>query len=223
MLITLPNLLTAEQCETILKEIEPLEWKAGQADDKEYTAAIKHNQELNTKDPVAAKHLLTINQAIVTNKELSTRTFPLQMLAPRFNRYDVGQTYKKHTDAAYMGTPPVRTDMSITVFLSDPDSYEGGELEMEYSSGECRSIKGQAGTLICYPTDVTHCVAPVTKGSRIAAITWIRSAIQDFHKRGILSTVRDCTLRERASNGMETKQYVDLMGVQQNLLRMWAN
>ncbi len=223
MIITLPNVLTAEQCETILTDIEPLEWSEGQSDDLVYKAEIKHNQELDAKDPIAAAHLVTINQAIVTKQELLAKTFPRQILSPRFNRYDVGQTYKKHVDGAYMGKPPVRTDLSITVFLSDPDSYEGGELVMEYSTGESRFVKEPAGTLVCYPTDIVHYVAPVTKGTRIAVVTWIRSHIQDPHKRSILSTVQDCVFRERASNGMEAKQYVDLMGVQQNLLRMWSS
>ena len=221
MLITIPELLSNEQVDEIVSSIELLSWGQGHSTDEAYRNEVKHNQELeNEKDGLDQSN--TIYQALTASHELILKTIPDKMKGPMFNKYTEGGTYRRHIDAAFMGNPAARTDLSVTIFLSDPDTYEGGELVMEHPSGEEKRIKGPKGSLICYATDVIHYVAPVTQGTRFAAITWIQSKIQDTHKRNIATTVHTLALQARRDTGMAKGQYAELMGVYQNLLRMWS-
>ena len=120
-----------------------------------------------------------------------------------------------------MGAPEIRSDMSVTIFLSDPGEYDGGELTLEYPSGEVRRVKEAKGTLVCYPSGVLHYVTPVTRGTRHAAVTWLHSFIRTPQQRDLLASVVTLSERMREQEGL-SENYMELVSIQNNLLRMWS-
>ena len=120
-----------------------------------------------------------------------------------------------------MGSPEIRTDFSITIFLNSPADYDGGELTLEYSTGEVRKVKERKGTLVCYPSGVLHYVTPVTRGARYAAITWLQSFIRTAQQRDLLASLVGLSNRLKAKEGL-SDTYTELISIQNNLLRMWS-
>ncbi len=150
---------------------------------------------------------------------------PLKVLPPLFNRYSGEQSYGRHIDGAIRpiaGTPHrVRTDLSATLFLSAPESYDGGELVIQDAFGE-RSVKLAAGDLVLYPGTSVHRVAPITRGVRLAAFFWIQSMVRDATQRSILFEL-DGAIQRLAKDVPQHAALVDLAGVYHNLLRAWAD
>lgn len=221
-MVIIPHLLPEAFVDQLVSDISGLPWHAGDTTDNDYAASVKKNQELKEHDsPVVEKYAKLVLEAILTNTELRSKAFPHIGKIPQFNKYSEGGTYLKHSDSAFMGTPEMRTDLSVTVFLSDPSEYEGGELTLEYSSGETRKIKEKKGTLVCYPSGVLHYVTPVTRGARLAAITWIQSFIRSPQQRDLLTSLVTLSNRIKAAEGI-TDTYTELVSIQSNLLRMWS-
>jgi PKHD-type hydroxylase len=222
MVIIIPNLLPAELASQIVSDLDTLQWHAGDSTDGVYATQVKKNLELKEHDsPLVQRHAKLLLEAILTNPELRSKAFPHKGKIPQFNKYTGGGAYHRHADSAFMGSPEIRTDMSITVFLNDPGEYDGGELTLEYSSGEVRKVKGQKGMLVCYPSGVLHYVTPVTRGARYAAITWLQSFIRSPQQRDVLATLVNLSNRIKAAEGMSAT-YTELVSVQNNLLRMWS-
>lgn len=222
MVITIPSLVPDNIAEQMVADIAELNWHAGDTSDPEYAARVKKNEELKEKDnPLAERYLRSILGAIMTNEEFKDRAFPYKAKTPQFNRYSGGGTYDRHCDAALMGSPEIRTDMSITVFLSRPESYEGGELVLESVGDQTRMVKEQRGTLVCYPTEAVHYVKPVTQGTRFAAVTWIQSYIREANRRALVANMLSVAKRLKAKDGI-TDTYTDLYSCYQNLLRLWC-
>lgn len=142
-----------------------------------------------------------IGAALQRSAELQEFAFPRRFVNPMFNRYEPGMTYGPHVDNSLMGGfNGVRTDLSLTLFLSPPSSYDGGELVLHLPSGE-EAIKLDAGEAIVYPADLIHHVAPVTRGVRLAAVSWIQSAVHDERLRDLLHDLaRSTALAENAGN-----------------------
>lgn len=152
---------------------------------------------------------------------MRSKTFLHKGKLPQFNKYTGGGAYHRHSDSAFIGSPEIRTDLSLTIFLNDPSEYDGGELTLEQPSGEVRRIKEEKGTLVCYPSGVLHYVTPVTRGARIAAITWLQSYIRSPQQRELLASLVALSSRIKASEGM-SQTYTELISIQNNLLRMWS-
>ena len=222
MVILIPELLPGAFADQMVSELSALAWHAGDSSDTDYASQVKQNLELKEQDsPVAQKYAQLLLQAILTNPELRSKAFTHKGKLPQFNKYTEGGAYHKHSDSAFMGSPEIRTDLSLTVFLNDPADYDGGELTLEYSSGEVRKVKEKKGTLVCYPSGVLHSVTPVTRGVRYAAITWLQSFIRSPQQRDLLTSLVALSDRIKKQEGI-SENYTELISIQNNLLRMWS-
>ena len=160
-------------------------------------------------------------QALVRHDVIRSACLPARVMRPIINRYEVGMAYDWHTDNPLMADGrPVRTDIAVTVFLSDPDSYEGGGLMVNTAGGQAlfRLARGHA---VLYPASAVHCVEPVTKGTRHAVVTWIQSIVADPARRELLHDLDRASriIREKAPASDEARL---LMKSHANLMRMWA-
>ena len=199
MIILIPQLLPDAVADQIVSELGALAWHAGDSTDSDYAGRVKQNLELKEQDsPIAKKYAQLLLQAILTNPELRSKAFPHKGKLPQFNKYTEGGAYHKHSDSAFMGSPEIRTDLSITIFLNGPTDYDGGEL-----------------------TGVLHYVTPVTRGARYAAITWLQSFIRTPQQRDLLASLVSLSNRLKAKEGL-SDTYTELISIQNNLLRMWS-
>jgi PKHD-type hydroxylase len=148
---------------------------------------VKNNLQVERSGPELTDIDQIILAALGRNQALQSFAFAKRILLPLFNRYENGMQYGAHVDAAVMGkgADQIRTDLSMTVFLSDPASYDGGELALQTPLGE-EEIKLEAGEAVVYPSSTVHRVTPVTRGVRLAAVTWIQSSVPDERLRAIL-------------------------------------
>jgi PKHD-type hydroxylase len=149
---------------------------------------VKHNLQVDRTGADVTDRDQIVLAALRRNEDFQTFAFPRRTLLPFFSRYEPGMEYGSHVDHAIMGsaTEPVRSDLAATIFLSDPGSYEGGELVLELPIGE-QEIKLEAGEAVVYSATSLHRVAPVTKGVRLAAFTWIQSSVRDDRLRAVLT------------------------------------
>lgn len=198
------RLLPAEQARQIAGELSG--WKEGLARTRELTGTVKQNEEILGKDAPNMSRVITT--AILTNANVQLECIPLKIHPPKFSRYAGSSHYNEHTDAPWMGD--VRTDLSCTLWLND--DYDGGELCI---GGE--KYKGQAGVAAIYNCEMPHSVAPVTRGERICAITWMQSRIRDPHKRGLVTDFR------KFLSKIEDDQRLFVEGgrIHSALIRMW--
>jgi PKHD-type hydroxylase len=222
VVILIPEFLPSAFADQMVSELSGLAWHTGDSTDTAYARQIKQNLELKEQDsPLAQKYAQLLLQAILTNPELRSKVFTHKGKLPQFNKYMEGGAYHKHSDSAFMGSPEIRTDLSVTIFLNDPGDYEGGELTVEYATGEVRKVKEEKGTLVCYPSGVLHYVTPVTSGARYAAITWLQSFIRSPQQRDLLGSLVALSDRVKKQEGI-SENYTELISIQNNLLRMWS-
>jgi PKHD-type hydroxylase len=148
---------------------------------------VKDNLQADRKDGLPTDADQIVLTALRRNQEFQAFAFARRILLPLFNRYEAGMQYGAHVDSAVMGkgADQIRTDLSMTIFLSDPASYDGGELCLESPFGE-QEVKLDAGEAIVYPSTAVHRVAPVTRGTRLAAVTWVQCSIRDERLRAVL-------------------------------------
>mgnify|MGYP002140250797 CR=1 FL=1 len=174
-------------------------------------------------DPIAHELAGQVLAALERNPLFLTATLPARIFPPMFNRYEGGGTYGNHVDNAVRVLPDgtrVRTDVSATLFLSDPDDYDGGELTIDDTYGT-HTVKLPAGDLVIYPSTSLHRVTPVTRGARIACVFWVQSLIRDDAQRTLLLDL-DLAIQRLNRSGAEPDVAVALGGTYHNLLRMWA-
>jgi PKHD-type hydroxylase len=225
MLLAIPNLLTPEQVMACTARLGSANWADGRESAVYLSQSVKNNTQLADADPVARQLGDTILHALEKNPRVFAAALPLKVLPPLFNRYAGEQAYGRHIDGAIRpiaGTHHrVRTDLSATLFLSAPESYDGGELIIQDTFGE-RSVKLAAGDLVLYPSTTVHRVAPVTRGVRLAAFFWIQSMVRDATQRSILFEL-DAAIQRLATDVPQHAALVDLAGVYHNLLRAWAD
>ena len=182
---------------------------------------VKENEQLK-KDPASAATLDSlILDALKRSATFQSVAVPKRIHRPLFSRYSAGQQYGKHVDDALMDKPnALRTDLAVTVFLSDPEDYDGGELVIDTALGE-QLIKLPQGDAIAYPASTLHRVAPVTRGERLAAVTWVQSYVRDADKREALSDLDK--VKRYLDQHAAASQTTDLAHkVYSNLLRIWA-
>lgn len=232
MFIKVVDLISPAEAREIRNAIADLPWQEGKARTPELTGTIKQNLELlPTRDGETVKTLSKrLTDAVLTHPEIAPALLPKQATNFKFNNYKDTGTYNRHTDAPYMG--PVRTDFSCTIFLTEPDEYEGGELNIETPAHELISFKGHAGQAVVYECGQPHWVSPVTDGERISAIGWIQSVLSDPRRREVAVDIRRvCRQIEDHMNNQDPENhpsqeelrtwFVDLGKVHGMLYREW--
>jgi PKHD-type hydroxylase len=189
----------------------------------EQSAQVKRNLQVPEDSPVARELGETLLEALGRNQEFVSAALPLRVFPPLFNRYDAGMAFGAHVDNSIRWAGPVRyrTDLSATLFLSDPSDYQGGELIVEDSYGE-HAVKLPAGDMILYPASSLHRVAPITRGSRWASFFWVQSMVKSDERRALLHGLDEAIQGLSVRVGQADPGVVSLTGTYHNLVRMWA-
>jgi len=226
MLIAIPDVLDAKGVARLRAMIDAAEWIDGNATSGHQSALAKKNAQL-PEDSAAAREAGTMVLDALSGAALFVAAaLPLKVYPPLFNRYAGGDTFGAHVDSAIRirrGSDfRVRSDLSATLFLSDPESYDGGELVIEDQFGEQR-VKLPAGHMVLYPASSVHRVEPVTRGARVASFFWIQSMIRDDGARRILFELDQAVQDVAARLGQDDPAVVRLTGTYHNLLRKWAD
>lgn len=224
MLMVIPQVLEPAQVAECRSALATAEWVDGRVTAGHQSQRVKNNVQVPAQHPVARQLGEMILKALERNPTFLSAALPLKMVPPLFNRYEGGQTYGNHVDGAIYpipGTPyRVRTDMSMTVFLTPPDDYDGGELVIDDTTGP-RRLKLAAGDAVLYPGTSLHRVNPVTRGSRLASFFWIESMVRSDAQRSLLFDL-DTAIQQLAGAQPDNPPVLQLMNVYHNLLREWA-
>ena len=226
MLLRISQALTADELHHIRTLLLSADWVDGKVTAGTQSAAVKNNRQLPEDSPEAqqARHMVSV--ALARNPLFVTGALPKTVYPPLFNRYGGdSNAFGDHIDNAvrtHAATAKhVRTDISCTLFLSDPSTYDGGELVVQDTYGEQR-IKFEAGDMVMYPGTSVHRVEPVTRGERIASFFWIESMVRQDAQRRLLFDM-DMAILDLRKAGGDTAEVVKLTGCYHNLLRMWAD
>jgi PKHD-type hydroxylase len=224
LIISLPKLLSATQVSEAKTMLEAADWVDGKTTAGHLAKASKHNLQLPTDSQTAIDLGDFILARLHDHPLFNSAALANKVLPPMFNCYQADGTFGNHIDNAIRTVPnthiKIRTDISVTVFLSDPNSYEGGELIIEDTYGE-KSIKLAQGDAVLYPSTSTHRVNPVTKGRRLASFFWIQSLIRSDEQRRILFEL-DQSIQRLALHDVVSDEMVKLTGIYHNLLRQWS-
>jgi PKHD-type hydroxylase len=225
MLLQIPDVLTVEQVARCRDLLEAADWVDGRITAGHQSARAKDNLQIPEDHEHAQTLRNTIIAALESNSLFMAAALPLKVFPPLFNRYQVGQSFGNHVDNAIRqvtGTPHrVRTDLSATLFFSNPEDYDGGELVVEDTYG-VHSVKLPAGHLILYPASSLHHVRPVTRGARLASFFWVQSMVRDDAERTLLFDL-DVAIQRLASDVPDHTSVVELTSLYHNLLRRWAD
>jgi PKHD-type hydroxylase len=225
MMLHVPGILSKEQVQDMRARLDAAPWVDGRATAGHQSAKVKANEQL-PEDSAEARALgdIVLN-ALTRNALFVSAALPHRVFPPLFNRYGEGMGFGAHVDNAIRpvaGTPiRVRTDVSATLFLSEPSEYDGGELIVEDTYG-AHSVKLPAGDLILYPSTSLHRVAPVTRGARVSSFFWIQSLVREDSERTLLFEM-DRAIAELAQTSPEHPGLVRMTAVYHNLVRKWGD
>jgi PKHD-type hydroxylase len=208
--------LTPDELTQVLSELSQATFVDGKATASGAAREVKQNLQAERSGAEWAALDEIVFSALRRNQEFQAFAIPKRILPPRYSRYQPGMQYGWHVDSAIMGAQPMRTDLAMTIFLSPPDSYDGGELAIESSLGE-QEVKLAAGEAVVYPAGTLHRVTPVTRGVRLAAVTWIQCAVRDERLRSILCDLGQALHQAEAAN--DTEAILLLSKCYHNLLR----
>ncbi|MBO9716620.1 MAG: Fe2+-dependent dioxygenase [Pseudoxanthomonas sp.] len=223
MLLHIPGVLSREQVADFRRRLDGTSWIDGRETVGHLGAQAKRNEQLPDASPLKRELGETILLALAKNPLFFSFALPFKYLPPRFNRYTGGGTYGFHVDGAVMNLAQgeqLRSDVSCTLFLCDPDEYEGGELVVADTYGE-HMAKLPAGDMIVYPSSSLHQVTPVTRGARVASFFWVQSMVRDDGRRRLLFEM-DSAIEALRASGADESAVLQLTGVYHNLLRQWA-
>ncbi|WP_243049700.1 Fe2+-dependent dioxygenase [Dyella sp. RRB7] len=223
MLLHVPNILDREQVARFRQALDQANWTDGRETVGPQGAKVKRNLQLPDASPLREQLGREVLDALARHPLYHAATLPLRTLTPRFNRYEGGGQYGFHVDGAVMALPSgeqLRSDISCTLFLAEPEEYDGGELVISDTYGE-HEVKLPAGDIIIYPSSSLHRVTPVTRGARIAAFFWVQSLVRDDSRRRMLFEL-DTAIQTLTRTGADAQAVVQLTGVYHNLLRQWA-
>ena len=223
MLLHIPGVLNADELQAIRHGLEAATWTDGRQTVGVQGAQVKRNLQVDADDPARAELSALIETAVRRHPLFFAAALPLRILTPRFNCYQQGGTYGMHVDGSVMQVDAqthLRSDLSCTVFLSDPDTYQGGELVIRDTYGE-HDVKLAAGDAILYPAGSLHQVTPVTQGQRLASFFWVQSMVRDPQQRSLLFDM-DTAIQALRQSDADEQAIVQLTGVYHNLLRQWA-
>lgn len=226
MLIVIPEVFSKAQVRGLRARLDAAEWVDGRVTAGHQSAQAKLNSQIPEGHPIAREVGEAILDALGHHPLFRSAALPFRVFPPLFNRYAGGQTFGTHVDnsirthAATGGR--IRTDLSCTLFFSEPDEYDGGELVVEDTYGS-KSVKLAAGEMILYPATSLHHVTPVTRGARVSSFFWLQSMIRQDAQRTLLFDLDTAIQRLASSTDIAVQQSsVQLTGVYHNLLRQWA-
>ena len=225
MLLHIPEVLSRAEVADIRKALDAADWVDGRETVGSQGAQLKRNRQIGEHSAVGRELGARIEAAVRANPLFFSAALPGQIVPPLFNRYGVGEQYLPHVDGAVRGVPGrsrlLRTDISCTLFLSDPEEYDGGALVLTDSFAS-HDVKLPAGDMILYTAGTHHGVQPVTRGQRVSSFLWVESLVQDVRCRQILAELDGIVQQVRAESG-EGERSVALTGIYHHLLRMWAS
>jgi PKHD-type hydroxylase len=225
MLLPIPDVLTTAQVRHARALLDSADWVDGRVTAGPQSARVKDNLQLPEDHPAARQIGDLILAGLQRHPLFMSAALPLRVFPPFFNRYEGGQSFGSHVDNAIRQVPGVqmriRTDLSATLFLAEPDEYDGGELLIEDTYG-VHQVKLPAGHMILYPSTSLHRVGPVTRGARIAAFFWIQSMVKDDGERTLLFDL-DAAIQRVSAELPAHPAAVQLTSVYHNLLRRWAD
>ena len=224
-MIVIKDVLSPVQLQQLNHVIAKQTWVDGSITGGQQSNSVKNNQQLSPDSQVVRgleDHVLT---ALAHHPTFISAALPLKIFPPMFNRYSVGETYGLHVDNA-IRIPPgssarIRTDLSATLFLTEPDAYEGGDLVIEDHFG-AQPVKLAAGDMILYPSTTLHRVTPVTKGERISAVFWLQSMVRNNEQRKMLFDLDQSVQSLTTLHGNDAQDVMRLSGIYHNLIRQWA-
>jgi PKHD-type hydroxylase len=227
MLISISEVLSKSDVAEFRRTMDAADWEDGRSTAGAQSAMVKRNEQLPPDGDVARKLGQRIIQALTKSPLFLSAAIPLHIFPPLFNRYAASSAHHFgiHVDNAVRGDPltglRIRTDLSITLFLSEPEDYEGGALVIEDTYGS-HEVKLPAGDAVLYPSSSLHMVTPVTRGVRVASFFWMQSMIRDAHARSMIFDLDTAiqSLTERL--GRDDPEAVRLTGIYHNLIRYWA-
>ena len=224
MLVHVAHVLTLDQVALCSERLGAQTWVDGRVTAGEQSARAKNNLQVPEDAPAARELGEMILSALGKNSTFVSAALPLRVFPPLFNRYDEGMAFDTHVDNAIRFAGPVRfrSDVSATLFLTDPADYDGGELIVEDAYGE-HAVKLAAGDMILYPASSLHRVAPITRGSRWAAFFWAQSMVRADAQRSLLYDLDNAIQAMSVKVGQGDPAVVSLAGTYNNLLRMWAD
>jgi PKHD-type hydroxylase len=224
MLITIPDVLTADELAEGRAALDAAEWIDGKVTAGYQAQNVKRNTQIPEGHPIAREIGDSILAALARNPLFISAALPLRVFPPMFNSYAGGQTFGAHVDTAirqFASTGQrIRTDLSATLFLTEPDDYDGGELDIQDTYGT-HSVKLPAGSMGLYPASSLHAVRPVTRGARVSSFFWLQSMIRDDGQRAMLFDL-DIAIQKLAADNPNHPSSLPLTGVYHNLLRQWA-
>ncbi|KQV48967.1 Fe2+-dependent dioxygenase [Massilia sp. Root335] len=223
MMLHIPGVLSPDQVKSMRARLAATDWIDGRASVGSQGAQVKRNRQLAEGSPLAVELGQIVSGALTAHPLFFSSVLPLRILPPFFNSYAGGEHYGPHVDGAIRAQrsgAAVRADVSCTVFLSDPDEYDGGELTVIDTYGT-HDVKLPVGDAIVYPSSSVHEVQPVTRGERVASFLWVQSMVRDDGKRAMLFDLDTNIQALRAQHG-DGPELVALTGHYHNLLRMWA-
>jgi PKHD-type hydroxylase len=225
MQVHIPQVLTAQEVAHCRAVLDRAQWVDGKVTAGHQSARAKNNLQIPESAPEARQLGAMILRALERNPLFMSAVLPDRVFPPLFNRYDAGMHFHAHVDNAVRQIPGsdlrVRTDVSATLFLSDPADYDGGELVIEDNFGTHR-VKLPAGDMVVYPSSSLHRVEPITRGSRWASFFWIQSMVRDDAARTLLFDL-DSAIQNVAGTMPDHGAVVQLTNVYHNLLRRWVN
>jgi len=224
-MLHIPKLLTPEQVRHCRDVLGTAAWIDGRVTAGEQSGRAKHNLQVPEDAPEAKALGEVVLAALAGNPYFMSAALPLRVFPPLFNRYGEGMGFGAHIDNAIRVSPITggryRTDLSCTIFLTDPDRYGGGELVIEDGLSP-RRVKLPAGDMILYPATAVHRVEPVTRGERLASFFWVQSMVADAGQRELLHGLDQAITSVRGDLGDENPAAVSLVGVYHNLVRRWS-
>ncbi len=224
MLLHIPALLTADEVREARVLLIGAEWEDGRRTAGHRAQGVKRNEQLPPDRPEAQQLGAMIGERLMCNPTFVAGALPLRVMPPRFNRYAGNGHYGAHVDNAIFPVPgtniSVRSDVSMTIFLSEPDSYDGGELIIQDVFGE-QVVKLPAGDAVLYPGSSLHRVTPVTRGERLASFLWAQSLVPQHHRRRMLYDL-DLSIQALGTDHPDHAAVDSLTNIYHNLLREWS-
>lgn len=223
MMYHIPAVLSPQDVAAFNQRLQQAEWVDGRATTGDQGAQVKKNQQVDTRSPLYDELQNHVLAALNRSALFFAAALPKTISSPLFNRYQQSETYGFHVDGAVRSHAQhgwMRTDLSATLFLSAPESYEGGELVINDTYGQ-HSVKLPAGDLVLYPSSSLHSVMPVTQGVRVASFLWVQSMVRDDKRRGMLFEL-DRNIQTLKSRHGESDEVLSLLNLYHNLLREWS-
>ena len=225
MLISIDQVLSKTEVRDFRAQLDAAAWEDGAATAGTLAKSVKRNQQITDGSELCQRLGQHILRRLSSTPLFISAALPRTIYPPKFHRYADGGTYGAHVDSALMFLPgshqQMRTDLSATLFLAEPEEYDGGELEVEGPFG-VQAVKLAAGDMVLYPSSSLHRVTPVTRGARVASFFWIESLVQDEGERTLLFDLDQSIQQLTPLVAPDDPRLVQLTGVYHNLLRRWA-